>query len=189
MRCEIIPTTPLLLSMTTGFTPPTLIVDLLTGSRANPGCIISGLGRRIGLREDGKLLPYNKWRHVRNARGPDILPLGFSGVLYPPGSLHEDVTRDDIFTALAPTTDDLWFKVMAVLNSTPAVALDSPRSAFMEVYRGQPSALWRHNQHGVNDANMVKLMQHYGLTPECFGGSPSAAPSVLCGPTPLQQST
>ena len=43
--------------------------------------------------------------------------VGIGGVLYPPKSLHEDVSKKELFMKLAPTNDDIWFWLMAVLNN------------------------------------------------------------------------
>lgn len=43
---------------------------------------------------------------------------GCSGVLYPVGSLADDVTNSNIFMQLAPTSDDIWFWLMGILNDT-----------------------------------------------------------------------
>lgn len=44
--------------------------------------------------------------------------ISHAGVLYPPHSLHSDVTEEEKFLELAPTNDDLWFWVMAIRNGT-----------------------------------------------------------------------
>lgn len=44
--------------------------------------------------------------------------VGCGGVLYPIGSVHPDVIEKEIFTELAPTSDDLWFWFMAIRNET-----------------------------------------------------------------------
>ncbi len=44
--------------------------------------------------------------------------LGGSGTLYPPGSLHGDVLKRELFLKLAPTSDDIWFWAMALRNGT-----------------------------------------------------------------------
>lgn len=43
--------------------------------------------------------------------------VGVGGVLYPPHSLYQDITREDLFMTLTPTNDDVWFWMMAVLNN------------------------------------------------------------------------
>lgn len=69
---------------------------------------------RLRSDRDGSIAPYRAWGwEVRDtqARQPsvDIMPTGNGGILYPPGSLHPDVTDREAFQSLAPTADDLWF--------------------------------------------------------------------------------
>ncbi len=52
------------------------------------------------------------------------VPLGVSGVLYPPHCLHSDVLKSDIFMQLAPMADDLWFWAMSVKNNVPKVLVN-----------------------------------------------------------------
>lgn len=44
--------------------------------------------------------------------------VGVGGVLYPPNSLYKDITDENLFIKLAPTNDDIWFWLMAVMNNT-----------------------------------------------------------------------
>ena len=46
---------------------------------------------------------------------------GVGGVLYPPHSLKSEMLDVDLFTQIAPTTDDIWFWAAAVANGTPIV--------------------------------------------------------------------
>lgn len=43
---------------------------------------------------------------------------GFSGVLYPPNSLDQDVHDFDLFCKLTPYADDIWYQVMAMKKGT-----------------------------------------------------------------------
>lgn len=44
--------------------------------------------------------------------------VGIGGVLYPPHIFDKRVTNVNLFKKLAPTNDDIWFWLMAVLNDT-----------------------------------------------------------------------
>lgn len=44
--------------------------------------------------------------------------LSGSGVLFPPGCFAPEISDEGLFTALAPTNDDIWFWAMAVKNGT-----------------------------------------------------------------------
>jgi len=94
---------------------------------------------------------------------------GGAGVLYPPDCFHQDITRRDLFMTLAPTTDDVWFKVMLYLAGTRVA---SPYRKKQERWKSlkyrQKNALWDYNRLGVNDKNLAAIMRHYGLRTRDF---------------------
>ncbi len=76
---------------------------------------------RCHLDASGQPLPYAAWDKAISTSDASLLNFatGCGGVLYPPRSLHPDVTLADLFTALCPTADDVWFWCMAVRQGTP----------------------------------------------------------------------
>ena len=69
--------------------------------------------------------PYKKWQKYRwyhflkkkyyyDFRN---IQTGVGGVLYPPHSLDEKFLNENLFTEIAPTTDDLWFWAAAISNN------------------------------------------------------------------------
>lgn len=68
----------------------------------------------------GVVKPYNEWEWcVRHTdRTAAIFPTGVGGVLYPPGSLHPDVTDIVMFRKLCPYADDIWLKAMSLKQGT-----------------------------------------------------------------------
>jgi len=85
-----------------------------------PNRIIAHECREIAYSENGQLLDYKEWKTQTTAgvTAKWMMPIGYGGVLYPPGCLHKDVTRSDIYLDLAPYADDLWFKAMSHLQGT-----------------------------------------------------------------------
>ncbi len=85
----------------------------------HPDRIIAFYTRYI-VYQNGILQPYKKW--VYNSEVPRdskfVIPVGSSGVLYPPNKLNKKVTDEHLFMQLAPKADDLWFKAMSLLNGT-----------------------------------------------------------------------
>ena len=81
----------------------------------NPHFIYAARIKRIALCNDGSVEPYMKWEAVPNDTLPSNL-IGGEGVLYPPGSLSEEVFDEDAFMRFCPTGDDLWFWLMAKKN-------------------------------------------------------------------------
>ena len=97
---------------------------------------------------------------------------GVGGVLYPPHSLHPQVTDQQSFSQLAPTADDIWFNVMARLNHTEIRCANMHYSTFPLLIneRVQDIALWRCNngisQKGksLNDKQLQLLIERYGVS-------------------------
>jgi hypothetical protein len=148
-----------------------LFETLYRASTDHPSAIICWAGRHIGVDEAGKLLPYSKWS-LSHIAGRAVLPLGCAGVLYPPNSLHRDADRSSIFMELAPTTDDLWFKVMSYLQGTPVVSLYRSIKDFPEITTHPAISLWSVNRLGADDSNIVRLLDHYRIDARHFAGKP-----------------
>lgn len=65
-----------------------------------------------------------RWYHFLTKRihsGYKNIQTGVGGVLYPPKSLNAEMLNVDLFTEIAPTTDDIWFWAAGVANGTPVI--------------------------------------------------------------------
>ena len=101
-----------------------MLRDLLRLHEEIPGAVLAHRGKCI---RPGS--PYRKWRKYRwydfllKRIHSDFrnIQTGVGGVLYPPHSLKEDMMDVNLFTAIAPTTDDIWFWVAGVAAGTPVV--------------------------------------------------------------------
>lgn len=118
-----------------------------------------------------KLLPYNSW-----VAGPNtdkyadmIMPLGVSGVLYPPKSLHEDVTQYELFQKMCPLADDIWFWIMAKLNGTRHRVIGQTKpfgDSFDDLYQyfHKGAALTHANRlANQNDKQLSNLIDYFKL--------------------------
>lgn len=101
-----------------------MLRDLLSLHKLVPNAI---LAHRAKLMKPNK--PYRKWRKYRwyHFLGKKIhsnfrnIQTGVGGVLYPPHSLQADMLDVELFTELAPTTDDIWFWAAGVANGYPVI--------------------------------------------------------------------
>jgi len=88
----------------------------------NPQYIHCHRAHKILFDKNGKLKPYNLWEHKIDGKQakPSFLNFftGVGGVLYPPNSLYKDILNETLFLKLTPTSDDIWFWAMAVLQGT-----------------------------------------------------------------------
>lgn len=101
-----------------------MLKDLLHLHMQYPNAV---LAHRAKLMKPGK--PYRKWRKYRwyhfltkriHADFRNI-QTGVGGVLYPPHSLNQNMLDIELFTQIAPTTDDIWFWAAAVSNGVPII--------------------------------------------------------------------
>lgn len=130
-----------------------------------PECIVAYSCKVIRLKDKRELMPYRDWPHA-DISGPSsrLIQLGYAGVLYPPGSLHDDVTRADLFMELAPTNDDIWFKAMALLKGTKVVMVYDRYHEFPMIRSMDRMGLYRINvfQNQI-DVQAKKVFDYYDL--------------------------
>jgi len=100
------------------FYPKKWLETLLLGYDPGKRVIPCRRAHRITVDPQGGVLPYRFWEWDIRDNGPcdRIVPTGVGGVLYPPNSLDPGVVRRDVFNALCPSSDDLWFYWMARRN-------------------------------------------------------------------------
>ena len=75
---------------------------------------------KMTLDKNGSLMPYKKWYWQCMEQEPSHLNFatGVGGVLYPPHSLDEETTNEQVFLDICKYADDVWFKAMAIKKGT-----------------------------------------------------------------------
>lgn len=150
-----------------------ILEKLINTNKKYPEKIITNLCRFPISIDNEKFLPYKQW--ISPYHLPKefkyILPLGVSGVLYPPGSLYKEVSNYELAKKLSPFADDLWFWIMAKLQHTNHIVISQNESigyAFDDLYQyfHKGSAL-THSNSGLNrnDDQLKAIMEYYYLTP------------------------
>lgn len=149
-----------------------------------PADVIGHQCRVISVDSVGNLQPYRQWRRAAPGEASQyVLPLGFSGVLYPPGSLAAEAVNAKLFRRLAPKADDLWFRAMSLINGVRARRSSSPPEKPIPLPFSQAITLNSENvaQDG-NRSQWVALSEHYRLElppPESSSSSPiSDSPEI-----------
>lgn len=152
------------------FYPFDMIEKLIRLHRDHPKDVCCTISRRMG-RSGRTLTPFKEMRFVSLKRAESsmhFLAEGFSGVLYPPHSLHPDVTRDDLFRQLAPTADDLWFKAMELRQGTavcqmPGADWKFPWTTARDATVQDDGLFVDNIAGGKNDAQLKALFDYYDL--------------------------
>lgn len=101
-----------------------MLRDLLRLHEQMPQAVLAHRAKRMKPDE-----PYRKWEKYRwyhfllkkiHTSFKNI-QTGVGGVLYPPHSLKKEMMNVELFTELAPTTDDIWFWAAGVANDIPVI--------------------------------------------------------------------
>lgn len=134
-----------------------MLKDLLKVHSMFDDVIVAHRVRRVAIDT-----PYSKWKKYK---WPDFLfhryhprfgnlQTGVGGVLYPPHSLKEEMLGEDLFMALAPTTDDIWFWAAAVANGTKIIPVPFGVSAPHGVGKPASLSLMTQNYASGTDKNL-----------------------------------
>ncbi|MGD6794156.1 glycosyltransferase [Metabacillus indicus] len=147
------------------FYPKDLITKLLETSIKYPGTICCTRGHHIQNKDD-IILPYSKWLGKSGDDSPsyELCPTGCGGVLYPPNSLNEKVFEKDDIKKLCINADDLWLKIMSLLNNTKAVKTDPDMIGFIDIMQTQKVKLTKSNVgENMNDIQLENILRKYKI--------------------------
>ena len=118
------------------------------------------LAHRAKLIKPGR--PYREWRKYRwyhflfkrIHRSFLNIQTGVGGVLYPPHSLKADMMNVDLFTELAPSTDDIWFWAAGVANGFPVIPVPFGRNKPKGLHKPKNLSLKTSNFKAGTDRNL-----------------------------------
>lgn len=153
--------------------PDNLLEKLIACHEKFPGCVIAARAHEISFNADGGMKKYNLWNMESQKTNRPSLRLcatGVGGVLYPPHCMYRDLLNYDLISKLSPNADDLWLKVMQVLQGTKVVLCDKKlwKNTF-EVLNSQQTALNYENVgNQQNDIQMKNLTDYYHLDKTSF---------------------
>ena len=97
-----------------------LLENMVSAYNSDPNYIYANWLCRIVMGSDGKPIDYMKWPYCSNDVEASHLnfSIGIGGVLYPPGSLAQEVLNESVFMDICNSNDDVWLNAMALLNGT-----------------------------------------------------------------------
>ena len=137
-----------------------MLRDLLDLHARIPNAVLAHRAKRIKLGE-----PYRKWKKYRwydflvnrIHRSFANLQTGVGGVLYPPHSLKPDMLDVELFTKIAPTTDDIWFWAAGAANGYPVIPVPFGRNKPRGLHKPKNLSLKTTNFKGETDNNSKAL--------------------------------
>ena len=143
--------------------------DLLNLYSQIPDAVLAHRAKHIKL---GK--PYRYWRKYRwydflfkrIHKSFMNLQTGVGGVLYPPHSLRKDMLDVDLFSKVAPSTDDIWFWAAAVANGFSVIPVPFGHNKPRGLNKPKELSLKTINFKGKTDRNLSALNTIMKLFPE-----------------------
>ena len=136
------------------------LVDGLSGGAK----IACHRAHRVTLNAENLPRNYDDWAHniTHPERSPLVFLTGVMGVIYSPGVFHPDVSRQDLFSELCPSSDDVWLYWMHRLAGVEAQKIGS-RSRILEWEGSQAQSLQLSNVAGSgNDRAIQAMLGKYG---------------------------
>lgn len=137
-----------------------MLRDLLSLSAQFPTAVLAHRAKRIRIDK-----PYRKWRKYRwydfllkkIHRSFLNLQTGVGGVLYPPHSLKMNMMDANLFSQIAPSTDDIWFWAAAVANGTEVIPVPFGHNKPSGLDKPKEISLKTINFKGETDLNLSAL--------------------------------
>lgn len=143
--------------------------QLLQTSQRFPHAVVCFRGHRLSVDRAGELHSYGEMMQgdvASLALRPSysLMPTGVSGILYPLGSLADIAVDKEMFLRLAPSADDVWFKVAAMLKGTKAILVSPRNRHFPHVPGSQDDSLFELNvAGGRNDVQMAACFSEFDV--------------------------
>ncbi|MGI6216287.1 MAG: hypothetical protein ACOYIK_01615 [Coriobacteriales bacterium] len=148
------------------FYGPDYIDKLYKAHLEHPNAIIGLRTHRIKFTDDGHIAPYDSWHKdcsdFIGEERMDLLATQGAGTLWPPNALIKEAFDIEKLMKLAPTSDDIWLKMMATLAGTPVV-LAAPIEELDYINGTQEiSSLWSANSlESGNDLAIKNIIDEY----------------------------
>jgi len=143
---------------------PYTLTKLYNSYKKNPDSISCMRVHRITFDEKGSIKKYRDWKweddSLLGIKSYQALLTGVGGVLYPPGSLHEEVFNKESIKALCLKTDDLWLKIMSLAKGTTVVLADRHRR-LKDVHGTLESGTAYKNVPTDNDICLRNILEKY----------------------------
>ncbi|MEH7746760.1 hypothetical protein V7659_17200 [Neobacillus drentensis] len=136
-----------------------MIEDLYKSYLKHPKAVSAKRVHKIKFDSEKKVLPYLKWgydtKELIDIESLELVATGCGGILYPAGSLNKSWNDPEGIKSTCLRADDLWLKVMEVLNSIPVVLVKSRSYKLKHVWGTDLDGLA--NDNVLNDGNDVQL--------------------------------
>jgi hypothetical protein len=120
-----------------------MISNLIQMHNQYPKAVCSNMTHLVTF-ENGKLIPYTKWKQTyKKILKPShqLIQLGVCGVLYPPKVLPKVCFDKELIKQLSFGSDDVWLNTMCLINNIPIVTNKTFNKYFLTISGSQQISL------------------------------------------------
>ncbi len=146
--------------------PPTMIEQLYDSYKKYPTSISAVRTHQMTFEENGSIKPYCEWKkedseYIGMPR-MDLFPTTGAGTLFLPHCLPEITTDWNAIMENCPNADDIWIKVMSLVNHVPVV-LTAEQKRLRYIPGTQEDRLWNINR-VENDKQLNNVLKKYNVS-------------------------
>lgn len=146
-----------------------MLRNLLTLHKELPEAVLAHRAKKMKPGKPYKTWGKFRWYHFLTRRIHSSfrnIQTGVGGVLYPVGSLKTEMLDENLFTKIAPTTDDIWFWAAGVANGVPVVPVPFGHNKPKGVGKPKSLSLKTVNFKSGTDRNAAALEAIFNKYPE-----------------------
>lgn len=138
-----------------------LVKDLWKSYKNNPECIHCHRTTKMLLKKNNEFGAKAMQSYKEQSFANKLA--GGAGCLYPPNVLYKDITNEELFTKLAPTNDDIWFWLMAVMNGTKIKLIKNAKKDPKEIkgIKKGPCLTHINDRGGLFYVDLNRVLDHY----------------------------
>lgn len=132
------------------------LVDLY---EKHPNHIVCARAREMKKNNFGRWQNYSRWNLISSAKeGLLILPTNGAGTVFRKNLLDLDFLLNPAFKEIAPTTDDLWFRMASLRKNMPVLV--DPGIDNENIYLRHNKGLYRQNYKIYNNSFFTKIYKN-----------------------------
>ena len=107
--------------------------------------------------------PYNYWKRDSPSVDKHLgFPVGIGGVFYPPNSLHDLVTRHELYKKICPMADDIWLFWMARKQGSTVKKVSRKFSPICWPSSQKIGLINQNVQNNANDLKIKNMIDRFG---------------------------
>lgn len=139
-----------------------LLDDLYASYKKHPKAVSAKRVHKIKFDKNNNVKKYCDWdiatKRYTDLESKELVATGCGGILYPPNSLNVQYLNADLIKETCMYADDLWLKVMELLNGIPVVLCHSKKYTLRHIWNTECSGLALENVGGTgNDEQLHNI--------------------------------